>query len=32
MKSTLIVSNPHCPVIEFGSVHRSQGAIGQDKG
>jgi hypothetical protein len=25
MKSTLAVSNPHCPVIEFGSVHRSQG-------
>jgi hypothetical protein len=23
MKSTLVVSNPHCPVIEFGSVHRS---------
>jgi hypothetical protein len=26
MKSTLAVSNPHCAVIEFGSVHRSQGA------
>jgi hypothetical protein len=25
MKSTLAISNPHRPVIEFGSVHRSQG-------
>jgi hypothetical protein len=25
MKSTLAVPNPHCPVIEFGSVHCSQG-------
>jgi hypothetical protein len=28
MKSTLAVPNPHCPVIEFGSVHRTQGRDG----
>jgi hypothetical protein len=25
MKCTLAVSNSHCPVVEFGSVHRGQG-------
>jgi hypothetical protein len=32
VKSTLTTSNPYCSMIEFGSVHGSQGAIGQDKG
>jgi hypothetical protein len=32
MKSTPTVSNPHYPVIEFGSVHRSQGRDRAGKG